>query len=116
MKRLGPWLLTAFILALFCSPLAACGTTSGTTHAGVIVRQADYGLEAVYNTAATQFIDAAPRLSADDKAKGQALLSQAYGVLLLARQAQAVGDATTVNAQSTALSNLLSQIRSLINP
>ena len=72
------------------------------------VAKAEYGFEATYNAAASAYLKAVQdgTLTGENKDKAKALLQTAYKLLLVARKAQAAGDADTLSGQVAAITAL----------
>lgn len=103
---------------LLCLSLAAsgCATTPLLQPpAQLVVAKVEFGFESTYNVGATAYLEAvhSGRLTGANKAKAKSILMQAYAALRLARTAQALGDATTVDAQSAAIAGLVVQVLKL---
>lgn len=97
--------------------LGACTSTGALAPpAAITVAKAEYAFEATYNVAGNAYLAAvrAGALDTPTKARAKGLLGQAYAALLVARQAQATGDATTVQAQALAITMLTAQVLQLV--
>lgn len=107
--------LAAVLVAM---SLAGCGTIGPllSPEASFTVAKVEYGFEATYNVAGNAYLTAARagQLSAETKAKAKALLGQAYQALLIARKAQALGDAGNVETQSAIIAALSVQVIQLV--
>lgn len=122
MKRLFGF--ATILLATAC--VAACGSIPTTplipASADVVLLQASTTADAAYNTAATTYLAVGlqgflaidPVNGANLHAQAKALLQQARPFILAADHAEALGDATTFNAQFAQASALLTQVKALL--
>lgn len=115
MKRL------AFILALSCAPLAACGTIGGILHPSPSVEQAIAKALTAANVAVDQMTLAVEALIKAGTIHGQtavtinSILDKANAALDAADAYEKAGNATGVAAQVAAVSALLAEINSIIH-
>lgn len=113
MKRLIPLaLVTTFWLG-------ACTTAPIVPPSDqVILSQGETSLELAYNTAATLYLQKIGdgSLTGSDKATAKAILQKWLAALHLLRTAEKAGDATTINAQLTAIPALASQAMAVLKP
>ncbi len=114
MKRLLG--LAAILLAAAC--VAACNGIPASSlippSADVAVLQADTTLDGIYNATAQLYLAAAPSLSVSLHAQAKGLLQKARPIVQAADHAQALGDATTFQAQYAEAMALINQVKALL--
>jgi hypothetical protein len=97
--------------------LVACtsvGTPSAATQ--VALAKTEYAAEVAYNLAGNAYLAAEDYLSPSQKTTVKGYLATAYTALLAARNAEAIGDSTTLAAQVTALQNLAGEVTAITSP
>jgi hypothetical protein len=100
---------------LACVALAACQTPALIPPSATVgVAEAGTSVDLAYNAVAQVYIAALPSMPAATKATVKPLLVKAYAAVKAADNAQALGDATTLEAQVQSAESLIAQAKAAL--